>query len=362
MLKKIIFAFLTCALAAAFVSCERTQVINTRVVSTSGVFVLYEGNFGMPNSYDYAFIDLIDGSVYANVYQNSNNGAFLNAFPDGMMLYFNQDLFVTAQGNYAGPGTIYKINSTTNQLIASANFGSNPYSLTITNNNIYVTNLTGSSVTKLDLNLNILSSIPVGANPADLIFALGRIYVAKASYTTENSLSIIDVISNRVDTVLFNAPPVSVANNTGGLYVSTFTNRKLYIMDSIVATLITDSIDLNNYPAFVNDAAGDILAGDSRTLFVVGVDTVQFTNVGKAVYKLDFVTGSFTRIIFDPEISDIYGISYEPVNSLIYIADVNYPNSHSEIRVYNTTGQLIKTYADIGGSYAKRIVFKYREE
>jgi hypothetical protein len=363
MFKKSILILILCCVIVFFYTCQREEIINSNVISTTGVFVLYEGQFGVPTSYDYAFINLTNDSVYTDVYQNSNGGAFLNAFPDGMKLYSNQDLYVTAQGNFGQPGTIYKINSTNNQLIASANFGSNPYNLVISNNKIYATNFAGTSVTVLDLNLNILiNSVDVGPNPADLIYALNRIYVAKTSFTTENSLSIIDIFSNQVSKVFLNAPPVSVANNTGGVYVSDFTEKKLYVLDSLNTTQIIDSINLASFQAFNNDASGEILTIDAQTLYIVGVDTVQFANIGKVVYKYNLPTQSLSVLIDDPAISNIYGISYESQARRIYIADDNGGSSNGEVRVYDQTGVLVKVYSDIGGRFPKRFAFKYTEQ
>jgi len=84
-------------------------VTNDPVTTTKGVFVLYEGAFGQPQSYDYAFIDTGLDTVFSNVYQNSNSGATLNSFLDGMQLVGNE-LFISAQGSFGQPGSMYKIN------------------------------------------------------------------------------------------------------------------------------------------------------------------------------------------------------------------------------------------------------------
>jgi hypothetical protein len=361
-MKKLIL-ILTAVLLAG---CQREQVINVPVVTTSGVLVLHEGLFNNPNSYDYSFINLSNDSVYTNVFRNSNNGQTLNAFPDGMQLYLNQTLYVSAQGNFQSQGTIYKINANNNQLQASANFGVNPYSLVIdlTTSKIYVTNLSGSSVTQLDLNLNILiDAIQVGDSPTELISALQRIYVAKASYTSEFSVAILDVYNpTQVSKIFFNAPPISVANNTGGVYVSTYTGKKLYVLDSLIATQVNDSIDLSTFSAFTDEGCGDVLAADSRTMLIVGVDTSAFGYVGKNLYKYDLVTLSLTKIIADPEISDIYALAYEPNDRYIYIGDPNGGLNPAEVRVYNTSGTLVRVYPNTGGYYPARFAFKYEQE
>ena len=338
-------------------SCEKDEIINNPVVSTKGVFVLYEGVFGQASSYDYAFIDVSANSVQSNVYQNSNSGAFLNSFPDGMALYFNQDLYITAQGTFGQPGTIYKINSDNNRLDTFRNFGKNPYNFIIVNSKIYVTNVGGDYVSIMDLNFNSLTdSLAVGPFPSDLISALGNIYIAKASYTYENSVAVINILSNNVTKIFFSKPPVSVANNTGGIYVSTYTHKKIYVLDSIT-NLISDSISIQ----IPEPAIGTILAGNPATLYVLGVqDTLFSSNVGKKVYRYDFTTNSL-----DPNFSiqfsgtdDVFGIEYDPVESKIYIANSRGGTVNGEVRVYDKNGSLLKTYPDIGGKFPKRFAFK----
>src|SRR5258706_5416693 len=100
-MKKVFSVFVPLAFAAAafFIqSCSNDTVTNTPVTNAKGVFVLNEGLFNQPASYDYSFIDLSNDSVYGSVYQNSNSGATLNAITDGMALAGN-NLFVSAQGN-----------------------------------------------------------------------------------------------------------------------------------------------------------------------------------------------------------------------------------------------------------------------
>ncbi|MCI0450514.1 MAG: hypothetical protein L0Y79_12165 [Chlorobi bacterium] len=359
-MKKLISASLASILLFVLIifnGCEKDEIINNPVVSTKGIFILYEGVFQQPASYDYAFIDVANNTVQSNVYQNSNNGAFLNSYPDGMALYFNQDLFITAQGTYGQPGTIYKINSDDNRLDTFRNFGNNPYNFIIVNSKIYVTNIGGDYVSIMDLNFNsLIDSLAVGPNPSDLISALGNIYIAKASYTYENSVAVINISSNNVTKIFFSKPPISVANNTGGIYVSTYTSKKLYILDSITSQ-ISDSISIQ----IPEPAIGTIVAGNPTTLYVLGVQDTSFSsNIGKKVYRYDLSTNNL-----DPNFSiefsgtdDVYGIEYDPFESKIYIANSRGGTVNGEVRVYDKNGNLLNTYSDIGGKLPKRFAFK----
>jgi DNA-binding beta-propeller fold protein YncE len=343
-----------------FGGCSRDTIVNTPVVSTQGVFVLYEGTT-TAGSGDYSFIDLSNDNVYNNVFQNSNSGAYLPSFPDGISIFVNRYLYIVCQGNYGGPGKMFKVDASTNKLLdTSANFGTNPYNLVYayTNGTFYVTNIGGSTVTQIDTNTLQVhnNSLSVGPNPADPIFAIIYVYVPKASFTTENSLAIINTYTNQVSKAYFTAPPVSAANNSGGIYVSSYTNKKLYLMDSVFVTQVDDSIIIPT--SYV--AIGDVIAGDSRTLLIVALNVENYSDVGKEVWKYDIVNKTSTLIIPYLQGKNIYGISYEPNSRLIYISDAFGGNSNGQVRVYDTNGQLMRTYY-IGGKFPRRFAYKYEQ-
>lgn len=355
MQKKNILIFCLAAAAAFLAGCSRDEIVNNPVSSTAGILVLYEGGF-TPGSGDYAFINTAADSVFNDVFKNSNNNANLGLIPDGMFLY-GPYLYVTSQGSFGGPGRMFKIRSGDNKLDDTLTFGTNPYDFELSQGYFWVTNIGGSTVTQIDGDLMevIGSPINVGPNPAKIIPAMNYMYVAKASYTSENSVALINVFNLSVLKAYFNAPPVSVAYNTGGVFVSTYTNKKIYLLDSTSVTAAVDSISLNTIP---NVAIGEIIAGDYMTLYVVGLDTSFFSNIGKAVYKVDIFTKTVSPFINDPSIIDIYGISYDAVNSQVVIADSRSGGSPGQVRVYSTSGTLRKTY-QISGYFPRKIVFKY---
>lgn len=354
MQKKNFFISYFVLLAVLVSGCSRDEITNIPVSSTSGILVLYEGGF-TPGSGDYSFINTSNDSVYNDVFKNSNNNANLGLIPDGMFLY-GQYLYVTSQGSFGGQGRMFKISSSDNKLLDTASFGVNPYDFDISQGDFWVTNIGGSTVTRIDGNLNIVNpSIEVGTNPTKIIPAMSYMYVAKASYTSENSVAVINVFNNSVIKAFFDAPPVSVAYNTGGVFVSTYTNKKIYLLDTLAINSVIDSISLDLIP---NNAAGEVIAGDYRTLYVVGLDTSLFSNVGKVVYKIDIFTKQWAAFINDGSIMDIYGIAYDAVNSQVVIADSRSGGAPGHVRVYGNDGSLRKTYI-LSGYFPRKIVFKY---
>lgn len=334
---------------------DEDVVTNDPVTTTKGVFVLYEGSFGQPQSYDYGFIDVTTDSVYSNVYQNSNGGSALNSFPNGMILSGNE-LFISAQGTIGQPGSIYKINSTTNQLITSSpSIGNNPYNFAFANGNIYITNSGSDYVKVTDMNFGtVIDSLSVGFNPADILFAGGNVFVGKQTFTFENSLAVINA-SNQVSKIFFQGPPVSVALNSGKVYVSTFGYKKIFVVDASTA-LVVDSISTSVSQAGI----GYLASGSAGTLYVLGTDTALQYMQGVSMYKVDLVNKTidpgFNVSVTGTDV--IYGIDYDAVENKIYTA-IAKGNINGEVRVYDPSGTLLKTHTDIGGKYPRRFAFKY---
>jgi hypothetical protein len=268
-------------------------------------------------------------------------------------------LFVVCQGNFGLPGTIYKIDASNNQLISSKTFGTNPYSIASEfSGNLFVTNSAGDYVTELDVNLNIIvDSIRVGNNPSEIVQYANFLYVAKQSYTTENSLAMINLINYQVSKFFFNTPPVCVETAENRVYISTYSGKKIYSIIQQFNT-IGDSLDMN----ISEPAIGTIVSMDSHTLFVLGVaDTSFASNVGKRVYKVD----TQTKVI-DPSFNiictgtdDIYGITYDNLSQKLYVANSKSGSSNGEVKVYDINGNLLNTYSDIGGKFPKRMAVKY---
>lgn len=353
-LTSVLFFALVFASSLYLIGCGDDDIIQvTPVTTTEGVFVLYEGTFGQPTSYDYAFINVGNDSVFANVYQNSNGGAALNAFPNGMMLSGNE-LFISAQGSFGQPGSLYKINATSNQLITSnPSFGTNPYNFVFANGNIYVTNAGSNYVRVADMNFNtVVDSISVGSSPADVLYAGGNIFVGKQTYTFENSLAVINS-SNNVSKVFFQGPPVSIALNSNKIYVSTFGYKKIFAVDASTAA-VTDSIDMN----ITQQGIGYLTHGSGSTIYALGTDTTFQYMQGVSVYKVDVVSktidAGFTINMTGGDI--VYGIDYDDVENKVYLA-IAKVTGNGEVRVYNTSGALLKTY-DVGGKFPRRFAFK----
>ncbi len=351
-MRKIFLLFLGLSVIC-FSACSYDNPVVATKFELNGVFVLYEGTSN--GGGDYSFIDIKHDSVLNDIFGNSNGGMSLNLQPHSIYLYVNQNIYIVARGPGGMQGSVYKINAANNQLITSRDFGRNPYGLLYLNQKLYISNSSASSVTVFDLDLNMVrDSIEVGPNPAQVAYAIGNIFVAKLSTTPERSLAVMDVITYGVQKIFFNYPPISAAVNTGGMYVSTYTGKKLYLLDSL-SNVVSDSISVTT----ANTAIGEVIAGNPLTLYVVGGSAIAGGIEGREVLAVNLQNSPPSVSILIPAgtggLGFIYGIAYESLNKEIYLADIR-----GKVFIYDASTGAFKKLYDIGGPNPAAFAFKYQ--
>lgn len=352
MLKITTFTLYLVCLLSFLSGCKDDTVSTYNYNGPHGVFVLYEGT-STPGSGDYAFINVDSGTIVNSLFQLAN-GTSLGLYPDGIMLY-GQDMYVSSQGTYGHAGRMFRLNSSNNVLKDTLTFGLNPTDFALALGSLFVTNLAGSYVTRIGLDMHIQNAdIEVGMNPSSIIFAVSNLYVTKASYTTENSVAVINPFNDNVSKVYLGVAPVSAAFMYNGVYVSGFTNKKLYMIDTVLApNSVLDSIAIpTTLPAI-----GDVVAGAYPNLYVVAMDIVSYNNVGKLVYQVNLYTREVSLLISDPANINIYGIAYDNVKQRIYLADSRNGSANGIVRSYKIDGSSLNTY-DIGALMPRKFAFR----
>jgi DNA-binding beta-propeller fold protein YncE len=162
----------------------------------SKVYTLSEGGFSLGSS-KLSMFNVESGSFTQNIFSPGN----LGLYPDGL-IYYNDYLYLTEQGSFGSSGKIYKID-TLGQVIRSAIFGTNPYSLTIVNNKVYITNGPASKVSVLNLNdFSLVKNIQVGVYPQEIISSNNKVFVANISLWGGGSDSTISVIDSFSDSAI----------------------------------------------------------------------------------------------------------------------------------------------------------------
>jgi hypothetical protein len=94
----------------------------------------------------------------------------------------------------------------------------------------------------------------------------------------------------------------------------------------------------------------------------VGIsDTAYKNSIGNSVHKYDILSKqldlNFTPIQM-PVNHNVYGIAFDGVNHILYIADALNFTSNGQVWTFSTAGTHLKTYS-IGGIAPVRFAFKY---
>ena len=160
-------------------------------------------------------LDLQNTSYTEDIFNPGN----LGLFPDGLIFHENH-LYVTEQGNFGGSGKIYKLDTLGN-VLNSTTVGTNPYSLTISNNKIYITNGPASNVSVLNLSdLSLVTTISVGVYPQEILAINNKVFVANNSLfggASDSTVSIINAETDLVEhTIIVTKDPSSLAFSNNG--------------------------------------------------------------------------------------------------------------------------------------------------
>lgn len=324
------------------ISCgENNPLVPPAAITSDGVFILSEGGMS-PGSSKLSYYSISKDSIYMNVF----NPSTLGLFPDGMIKY-NNNLYITEQGNFYAAGKVYKtdLNGT---VISQSSVGTNPYSLCMANGKLYITNGPVSKVSVVDINsLSTLKEINVGVYPQEIVSFNNKVYVCNTSTyggASDSTVSVIDALSdNVIKTLRVDKDPSGLAiTNNGKLLVSSNSSSgKIYVFNTNDFSL-TDS--LFSPFGFSKDFSIDNASND-----------VYFIGVNGDIIKLNIAAKIFTKFISNPGAqSFIYGYIFDNVSKNHYLADAGDFVSAGRIYVYNASGTLKKTL--LAGIAPRRMV------
>jgi YVTN family beta-propeller protein len=350
-LKKL-FIFFGLILTINITGCNNDEVINPVIVGTEdeGAYVLNEGSFNGPGTAKLSFYNLSSNTFTENIF----NPGQLGNTPDGLILNGN-NLFIAEQGNTGAAGKIYKTD-TNGTVILSNDIGTNPYSLTIANGKIYVTNGPAGNVSVADINtLTTIATVPVGVYPQEILAIGNKVFVCNTSIfmgATDSTVSVIDAAANQViATIKVRQTPSSLAKTNDG--------KLLVGCPGSTATGIIYKIDPDNYSKLDSFSIGNGFASgfDKDIAVDANSDDIYFISAVNNIVRLNLTTKTPEIFIANNDPSSYYyGYNFDSRNRMHYVADAkNFVNSGS-LSVYGGTGNLINTFTT--GVAPRRIVIK----
>jgi len=340
----------TLAMCISLISCNRDEVmvVPPPVTVSKGVYILSEGGFS-PGSSKLSFFDFDNEKFTVNIFSPGS----LGLFPDGITLYEGL-LYITEQGNFGAQGKIYKADSN-GAVISSANIGINPYSVTVSNGRLYVSNGPSNSVLAVDReNLQVLSNIPVRNYPQEILGIGNRVFVCNfGSFSSgdDSVVSVIDAGNNQIIGEIFvGKNPSSLAQSSDG---------KLLIGcpgDSLRAVIYKiDPLTLARLDTFKNLSFGfskDIAVAGQNLIYFIGGDIY----VDKEVVEYNISSGVSRILIQQPSGFFNYGLAADKTNGEVYVAQAASDFvSSGRVRIYSSGGVLARELTITDGVAPRRI-------
>jgi len=349
-LKTIITLFLLSAIIC-FTGC-RDEVVNNipATIAGKGVYVLSEGGFSAGSS-KLSFYNINTNSISENIFHPGSIGLF----PDGLILKDNM-LYLLEQGNFNSAGKIYLLD-TGGAVDVSSSIGTNPYSLTIANDKVYITNGPSNNVSVLNLSIwQVTGSIPVGTYPQEIISGGGKVFVCNTSVyqgATDSTVSVIDAATDQVvHTIKVRQTPSSLAfTNDGKLLIG---------CPGTSATGIIYKYDIDTYSrldSFV--ISNGFASGFDRDIRVdPNNDNIYFLCYTNNVVKLNLSTKQSELFITNQNAAtEIWtGYNFDAVNGKHYVANAKDFVTSGSLIVFDLNGNMTGTFAT--GISPRRIVVK----
>lgn len=337
-MKKIFFFFAVLTLSVSVIAQQLSKV-----------YILSEGGFSQ-NTSKLSLLDVNTNNFSQSIFGPGNIGLY----PDGL-IFFDNHIYLTEQGNFGSSGKIYKLDSLGN-VINSAVVGTNPYSLTISNNKIYITNGPASNVSVLNLSdFSFIKNIPVGSYPQEIIAFNGKVFVANNSLYGGNSDSTVSVINPETDSVEFSISvkkdPSSLAiSNDNFLLIGCPGNSENGIIFKVNPSTYT-IIDTFRVPVY---GFGKDIAVDKNS------NDIYFISYLNDIVKLN-LTNRQSQLIFSSVYPNnfYYGYNFDFISKKHFVLDAKNFVVEGSFYILDSTYSITNTFTT--GIAPRRILLKYSE-
>lgn len=320
-------------------------LINAQYLSK--VYVLSEGGFSA-NSSSLSMLNLQNNTFTQNIFSPGN----LGLYPDGLILH-NDRLYLTEQGNFGSSGRIYRLD-TTGVVQSSAIIGTNPYSLAIANNKIYVTNGPSSNVSVLNVsNFNLIKNVSVGVFPQEILSFNNRVFVANNSLWGGNADSTVSVIDANTDSVVHR---ITVRKDPSSLAISNDNHLLIGCPGNEINGRIF-KVNINNFQivdtyTIPNYGFGKDISVDKSS------NKIFFISHQNSIVSYDLITRTSQLIVNSvPQTNFYYGYAYDYVNKRHYILDAKSFTVNGNLLIADSTGTIRNTFQT--SLAPRRILFKY---
>jgi len=332
-----------------------TEPSGSTPVSTTGVYVVNEGNYQHGNSSLTVYLP-DSGKAYQDVFGLAN-GRNLGDTGNDIVIYGEKAYIVVS-----GSQRIEVISLATNKSIGTITFPGkrDPYKLVILNDaKAFVTNVSDSSVTEFNPStLQVVTDrIKVGLNPMGIVATNGKIYICNSGFGYDSTVTVLNATNGGL------IKTVSVGDSPSDIGVGP-NNEVIVKCDG-----------RSDYGRPVNDTPGSIskINADNDVVFskvtlplatyghpgrmTISSKGVGFFQAKNGVVKFAY-TGSIINVGGNP-ISTIagYGLAYDDVTDRLYVTDPRDYIQLGDVYILDANGATLKQF--LAGVIPGAIAFKH---
>ncbi len=341
-------------LSLIFLGCKKDPFITPSEIplTTKGVYVINEGNFGKENS-TITFYTPDSAKAYQNIFENVN-GKKLGDIGNDMIIYDGKGYIVVNNSQ-----KIEVISLTDNKSVGTLTIPGNksPYKVAIVNSEKgYVTNLYDNSVTIFNpTTLSIIKEkVPVGNNPQGILFANNKIYVCNSGWGNDSTISIIDIAKDSVvQTLVVGRGPTSLGVDSDGEIIV-----KCYGFEDYV----TPANSIAGNIAVVNPTNNTIVTTIPLPIDVYGNSgKISLSQFGYGYFLtrngiVKFDTKTHTILSNEKILGSVYSVAIDDATENIYVSDAKDYAQDGEVTIHNKNREKVKSFTT--GIIPGTIVFK----
>lgn len=340
-MKRITFPFFALLVTLILSGCKENSTAPELPIENvaKGIYVLNEGLYGQNNS-TISYYELTSHQVLLNVFAVANNGRSLGDTGNDIVI-FGRTAFIAV--NVSNKIEVIDITSFRSKGTIDLGAGSGPRRIFAPDSlTAYISGFSGK-VYKIDVrSMSVVKEIPVGAFPEGMVESGGRLFVANSGLGGGNSVSVIDLTTDRVvETITVGTNPVNLVKDKNNMLYTICTGRydsadiggAIYKIDPSGLDVI-DSLILPQNPS-------DAVVTNDNVMLVInnfGVMKVDLGNFKKAPEL--FIGGMVVNTMY----GIIFSIAYDPVDMLLYLGNPKDFIQNGEVAVFDMSGKEVRRF------------------
>ncbi len=332
-----------------------TEPSGSTPVSTTGVYVVNEGNFQRGNST--LTIYLPDSNkAYQDVFAIAN-GRNLGDTGNDIVVYGGKAYIVVS-----GSQRIEVISLATNKSVGTITFPGqrDPYKLVILNDaKAFVTNISDSSITEFNPStLQITTErIKVGLNPMGIVGANGKVYICNSGFGYDSTVTVLNATTGGlIKTVTVGDSPSEIGVGPNNEVIVKCDGRSDYVKptNDTPGSILKINAD--------NDVVFSKVTLPLATYGHPGRMTISSKGVGYFRAKNGIIKFSYTGSIISvggTPISAIaaYGLAYDDATDMLYVSDARDYVQPGDVYILDTNGATVKRF--LAGIIPGAIAFRH---